>query len=168
MTWWTDRNREGRGPSRPGPAWKPALPALALAFVFWAAPARAQFGSTGAVQTVSGFKVPDYDENNNLKSILYGDFARVRPDGIIEITNLKIEMYKEGAVEMTVTSPKCIYNQKDSTARSNEDVEILREGLRITGTGFWWNAKQERFGLYSKSRVEIRGVKGSMESGGLP
>jgi hypothetical protein len=134
--------------------------------LFWAAPAGAQ--TTSSVQTVAGFRVPDYDEQNNLKSILFGDFARILPDGIIEITNLKIDFFSEGATNMTVTSPKCIYNQKDNTARSEADVEIRRENLRITGTRFWWSAKQERFEIYEKARVEIRGAKGHMESGGLP
>ncbi|HRZ11450.1 MAG TPA: LPS export ABC transporter periplasmic protein LptC [Kiritimatiellia bacterium] len=145
-----------------------ALRLAAAAALLFAAPARAQLVSTGATQTVSGFKVPDYDQNNNLKSVLYGDFARVRPDGIAEITNVKLEFYKEGAVEMTVTSPRCVYNQKDGTARSDADVEIVREGLKITGKGFWWGAKQERFEIYSKARVEIRGARKGMESGGLP
>ncbi|MBU1694376.1 MAG: LPS export ABC transporter periplasmic protein LptC [Verrucomicrobia bacterium] len=139
--------------------------AAALALLA-AAPAGAQ--TTGSVQTVAGFRVPDYDEQNNLKSVLFGDFARILPDGIIEITNLKIDFYREGATNMTVTSPKCIYNQKENTARSDADVEIRREKLRITGTGFWWSAKQERFEIFHKARVEIQGARGHMESGGLP
>lgn len=145
-----------------------ALRLAAAAALVLAAPVRAQLVSTGAVQTVSGFKVPDRDENNNLKSVLYGDFARVRPDGIVEITNVRLEFYKEGAVEMTVTSPQCVYNQKEGTARSYADVEIVREGLKITGKGFWWSAKQERFEIYQKARVEIRGAQKGVESGGLP
>ena len=152
MRWWSEKNSRGR------------RVAVVLALL-WAMPAGAQ---TGAVQTVAGFRVPDYDEQNNLKSVLFGDFARILPDGIIEITNLKLDFYKSGEVDMTVTSPKCIYNQKEGTARSESDVEIRRENLRITGTGFWWSAKQEQFEIFQKARVEIRGAKGHMESGGLP
>lgn len=155
MHWWNENISRG-------------LRVAAALAVLCAAPAGAQVLATGSVQTVAGFRVPDYDEQNNLKSVLFGDFARILPDGIIEIANLKIDFYREGATNMTVTSPKCIYNQKDNTARSDAGVEIRRESLRITGTGFWWSAKQERFEIFQKARVEIRGAKGHMESGGLP
>lgn len=154
MHWWTEHIARG---------WLgPALAALALA-----GPAVAQ--TTGAVQTVSGFRVPDYDENNNLKSILFGDFARILPDGVVEITNLKIDFYsKEGAVEMTVTSPKCLYDQKAQMARSDSGVDIQRQKLRITGTGFWWDQKNEQFEIYQRARVEIRGARARVAAGEQP
>ena len=46
------------------------------------APARA---ADEPAQTVAGFRVPEYDENSQLKSQLFGDFAKVLPDGVIEI-----------------------------------------------------------------------------------
>ena len=137
--------------------------ALALLLVFGGA-VRAEDNSL-QTQTVAGFRVPEYDENNQLKSRLFGDFARILPDGIIEITRLKIDFFTEGRAHMTVTSPLCVYNQKDNTARSDSDIRIERENLLITGTGFWWSAKEERFEIFRQSRVEIKGALKQMETG---
>ena len=66
------------------------LVAMLFAFCLTAA---AQTQDEAQVQTVTGFRVPDYDEDNNLKSQLFGDFAKVLPNGVIEITQLKIDFY---------------------------------------------------------------------------
>jgi len=142
-----------------------------IALVFLAGACAGSFGQAvpkDTAQTVAGFRVPDYDENNQLKSMLFGDFARVLPDGIIEITNLKIDFFTEGRVHMTVTSPRCIYNQKDNTARSDAEVRIERDNLLITGTGFWWGAKQERFEIFRQSRVELKNLAQQVTTGESP
>lgn len=140
---------------------------MAVALALWGA-ATAVAQTTDIGQTVTGFRMPNYDEQNNLKSVLFGDFARVRPDGLIEITNLKIDFYEEGRVNMTVTSPQCLFNRAESTARSDGPVRIQRDNLLITGTGFWWSAREERFEIYAQSRVEIRGGASRATGGSRP
>jgi len=124
--------------------------------------AHAQFGGE---QTVTGFRVPEYDENNNLKSQLFGDFAKVLPDGVIEITQLKIDFYQDGEVGMTVTAPKCIYHQKKGIAESDSDVRISRENMVVTGTGFRWSNKEENFQILNDAKVVLRNVREQMDSG---
>lgn len=135
--------------------------ALALVLVFGVA----GWAEDSGTQTVAGFRVPEYDENNQLKSQLFGDFAKVLPDGIIEITQLKIDFYSEGKVEMTVTAPKCTYKQKEGKAESDTDVRITREDMVVTGNGFAWNGRDEKFEIFKDAKVVLKGARKQMAEG---
>ena len=54
----------------------------------------------GVGMEVSGFRVPDYDEQGELRAQLYGEHAKVLDEGEVEITNLKIELYQDGEIAM--------------------------------------------------------------------
>ncbi|MCK5676670.1 MAG: hypothetical protein KAH99_06605, partial [Verrucomicrobia bacterium] len=69
-----------------------------LVFVCVYGMASAQNMDMGTGMEISGFRVPDYDEQGKLRAQLYGEHAKVREGGEVEITNLKIEMYKDGEV----------------------------------------------------------------------
>lgn len=116
-------------------------------------------GEDSGVQTVAGFRVPEYDENNRLKSQLFGDFAKILPDGVIEITQLKIDFYSEGKVHMTVTAPRCSYKQKEGMAESDADVRITREDMVVTGHGFAWNGRDEQFRIFKETKVVLKGAR---------
>ncbi len=135
---------------------------LALALVVLAA------GAQEVGQTVAGFRVPEYDADNNLKSQLFGDFARVLADGVIEITGLKIDFYSKQQVAMTVTSPKCRYNQKVNLAESDADIRIARENMVVTGVGFSWNGRDERFLIRDQAKVVLKGLRSGIETGANP
>ena len=137
--------------------------ALALLLAFGAAGWAEDKGIQ--TQTVAGFRVPEYDENNQLKSQLFGDFAKVLPDGIIEITQLKIDFYSEGKVEMTVTAPQCTYRQKEGKAESDADVRITREDMVVTGRGFAWNGRDEKFEIFKDAKVVLKGVHKQVSEG---
>lgn len=114
-------------------------------------------------QTVTGFRVPDYDENNNLKTLLLGDFAKVLPDGVIEITGLRIEVYQQGKVAMTVTAPHCRFQQKEGKAFSDGDVRIANEDMVVTGKGFEWANQEEVFKIHSQTHVVLRNARRTVE-----
>ena len=136
---------------------------IMMAVALLALAARAQ--TVDNAQTVSGFRVPDYDDKGNLKSELFGDYAKVLPDGVIEITQLKIDVYNKGAVDMTITAPKCAYNQKEGAAKSDSDVRISRENMVVTGTGFTWTGQNERFEILSKAKVVLKGASQQIDTG---
>jgi len=140
-------------------------PGLALALVLWMALAAGSGAAEDEAQTVAGFRVPEYDENNQLKSQLFGDFAKVLPDGVIEITQLKIDFYSGGEVEMTVTSPRCTYRQKEARAESDADVRITREDMVVTGRGFAWNGRNETFEIFKEAKVVLKGGRNQMAAG---
>lgn len=109
--------------------------------------------------TVSGFKVPEFDEDGNKTSLLTGDFAKMAPDGDIEITNLRMEFYKDDEVESLMTAPKCTYNQRKGLAYSRSSVKMSREGMEVTGRGFAYDRTNELFRIFSDVRVLIKGAR---------
>lgn len=105
---------------------------------------------------VTGFRVPDYDENGQLRAQLYGGHAVMLEGGEVEITNLKIEMYKDGAVVMTVFSPHCFFNMDSHLAHSEGRVLIESAFMTVLGRGFTWSAEAGRFEILHESKVLMK------------
>lgn len=126
----------------------------------------------GDVQQVTGFRVPSYDDEGNLTSQMFGDTARIMPDGLVEITELRMEFYSGGGTnrdtEMRVTSPKCLYDRGRGSATSDAPVRIARDNMVVTGVGFTWNGKDERLRILKDSKVVLKDVKRSMKEGPVP
>ena len=117
---------------------------------------RAQDMGTG--MEISGFRVPDYDEQGQLRAQLYGEYAKVLEDSEVEITNLKIEMYKDGEVAMTMFAPHCFFNMDTRQARSDGDVLIDSGMMTVVGRGFTWSAEAGRFEIMHDSKVLVKEV----------
>ena len=117
------------------------------------------------VQTLSGFRVPEYDEEGNMKSQLFGDLAQFLPNGIVRISNLKIEFYKGEDVDMRVTSPECDYGEKTKEAESESSVRIARGNMVVTGKGFTWKSNKERLVIRSDAKVVLKDVRKNIDVG---
>lgn len=115
---------------------------------------RAQDLGTG--MEISGFRVPDYDDSGKLRAQLYGEHAVVLESREVEITNLKIEMYKDGEVVMTVFSPHCFFNMETRQAHSDGRVLIESGPMTVAGLGFTWSAKAGRFEILHDSKVLVK------------
>jgi hypothetical protein len=118
----------------------------------WIAGAQFQVG-----QTLSGFRVPDYDDEGRLKSLVLGDEAVALTDTLIQISGLKLEMYRLGIMETRVTSPICVFDKQSNSATSTSSVRIARGNLIITGEQYTWETKTQRFVIEKKARVVIQG-----------
>lgn len=115
-------------------------------------------------QTISKFEVPEFGPNNELKSKLIGDFARLRTNGQVDITGLQIEFFDlERRVNMRVTAETCLYNRVTRNAESDQRVRIARENMVITGEGFQWNAEEGRFRIFKDSKVVLKEVPRSVK-----
>lgn len=110
----------------------------------------------GTGMEVSGFRVPDYDDQGTLRAQLYGEHAKVLEGGEVEITNLKIEMFKDGKVAMTVFSPHCFFNMDSRQAHSEGRVLIESGLMTIVGRGFAWSAEAGRFEILHESKVLVK------------
>lgn len=136
---------------------KRIFPSLLVALLWFSAGVcRAQEVEMGTGMEISGFRVPDYDEQGNLRAQLYGAHAKVLEGGVVEITNLKIEMYRDGKVAMTVFAPHCFFNTNTRVARSKGRVLIESEMMTVAGTGFTWSAEAGRFEIFDRSKVLVR------------
>lgn len=125
----------------------------------------AVFAQVSDVPTLTGFNVPEYDKNGNMTSRLFGDYAEFLPDGIVRITNLKIEFYADGKVHMRVTAPECVYNQGTKQAESDSSVRIARDNMVVTGVGFKWAAGREYLEIHSEAKVVLKNVRKRMNTG---
>jgi len=110
----------------------------------------------GIGMEISGFRVPDYDDQGALRAQLYGEHAKVLDAGEVEITNLKIEMYKDGKVAMTVFAPHCFFNLDTRRARSEGRVLIESGLMTVEGRGFVWSAEAGRFEILHESKVLVK------------
>ena len=129
-------------PIRPVPVAALLLAALALG-----APAQSE------PQSLSDFKIPEYNEKMQLESMLFGDHAQVSRGGkVIDITNVKIEYYKQQdlpepspnalpdpdaeepapEVDMRITAPHCTYDRRFKAASSPGSVRITAEDMAET------------------------------------
>ena len=143
--------------------------ALAVVALAWAS---AQPGDEA--QTVSGFRVPSIDKDGNLTSQMFGDSARILPNGLVDIAELRMEFYVRGSVmtnrqiDMRITSPRCLYNRGTGVATSEAPVRIARDNMVVTGTGFRWVGSEERLEIYSEAKVVLKDVKRNINSEAKP
>jgi hypothetical protein len=148
---------------------------LAMGLLIATSPARAadpvgglDLGSGAKIQN---FRVPNYDDLGILTSQIFGQEANVLPNGNIEIDGLRIEFYVPGEsddrpVEMTVTSPSCLFNRARGTIVSDDDIQIRRSEFVITGTGFNFNNAEQSLHINSNSKVVLRGASRSFVADG--
>ena len=116
---------------------------------------------------IRGFKVPSYNDQGVMTSQIFGDSARVLPNGDVEIESLRMEFYShqgdDRIVDMTVTSPQCFYNRARGIVISDSDVRISRQELVVTGKGFSWNNEKQELKIMSESKVVLRGARKSIK-----
>lgn len=117
------------------------------------------------MREITGFKVPDYDEDNNLISQISGDKALFREDGQVELTNLKIETFEENTLETTITSPICVYDREKKTAQSQSKIRIERENMVITGENYLYDSERSNFEIRKDVKVVLinRGGRDPLE-----
>ena len=108
-------------------------------------------------QMVKGFRLPEYDEDGKLKQQLYGQTATFLPDGIIQLTGLKIEIFRKGEVMARVYSSVCAYDPTRKRAASKQHIRVVTEKAVLTGDGFAWNGETEQFQIFQNAKVTLDG-----------
>ena len=134
-------------------SWRRTLRQMAVPAV-WSL-AAAAFGQSQEGSAVKGFRLPEYDEAGRLKQQLYGETATFLPDGIIQLTGLKIELFREGEVTARIYSPACAYDQARKRAASKEHIRIVVEKGVVTGDGFAWNGTNQQFQIFQNAKVVL-------------
>lgn len=110
----------------------------------------------GTGMEVTGFRVPDYDEQGQLRAQLYGGHAKVLEGRVVEITNLKIDMYRDGAIAMTVFSPHCFFNMESRKAWGSDEVLLESDMMTVVGKGFTWSSEVGSFEILEDSKVLVK------------
>lgn len=116
---------------------------------------------------ISGFRVPEYNDQGEMTSQLFGDRAEMLGGGEIKITVLRVEFYQNDALFMEVNSPWCFYDRAEKQARSDAPVFAETDELKLQGKGFLLEAEERTVHVLDETRVTIRrGVlPGSDETG---
>ena len=108
-----------------------------------------------------GVRFPSFNEKGQMTSVIYGDTAKVLPNGYVDITNLKMEFYdpdnKDKVPQMRVESPHCLYHRERGAAASERDVKIINDKMVVTGTGFVWENQSQVLKIMKNSKVVLRG-----------
>ena len=131
--------------------WRRAGLGWAFALGMLAAAAGAQVEG----QAVKGFRLPEFDEDGKLKQQLYGETATFLQDGIIQLTGLKIEIFRKGEITARVQSPECAYDPNRKRAASKGAIRIVTEKAVLTGDGYAWNGENEQFQIFQNARVVL-------------
>ena len=103
--------------------------------------------------------MPEYDDNGKLKSRVLGELAETQADGRIKITNLRIQLYKEGVIEGTLWAAGCVFDRKDKSAVSDTPVRLEKGNMLVTGVGLKWNGDQQHVEILSAVKVTLRNTK---------
>jgi hypothetical protein len=116
--------------------------------------------STGSEATISGFSIPEVDENGDMKWRVMGESARLKPTGgPIDITKVRLEMYKNARVDMVLTSPRCLFDREKREAETDAPVEITGRSLVITGDGFFWSGTNNLLVIRNNARVIVSDMR---------
>ncbi len=126
--------------------------------------------TTGDVTKIKGFKVPSYNEEGEMTSMLYGEYAQIMPDGMIQIEGLNVEFFRnregEKSTDMNVTAPNCFFSRDRGMAVSDDDVRIARESMVVTGKGFVWDNNRERLVIMDEAKVVLKNARPDRRSEG--
>lgn len=119
---------------------------------------------------MAGVDVPYYDESGVRKALLHCGKAKILEGKVADITNLRIDVFEDGKVIMTVFAPQCFTRIAEEDGKklllvySKGDVLIDMEQMSITGRGFRFTSKENRFEILNDSKVLVkknaRGMQG--------
>ena len=129
--------------------------------VLWMLAAAGLLAGTAAVaqtmegQAVKGFRLPEYDAEGRLVQDLQGETAVFLPNGLIQLTGLKIEFFREGQASARVFSPECAFDRDRQRAASKEHIRIVTEQAVLTGDGFAWNNENKQFQIFKNAKLTM-------------
>jgi hypothetical protein len=111
---------------------------------------------------MAGVRAPYYDFEGNLKAELYGQQVKILEDGVADITNIRIDVYENGVVFMTIFAPQCSTEVVDREGRkilsveSDGDVLVDMEQMTVSGRGFRFTSESNRFDILSEAKVLVK------------
>ena len=120
----------------------------------------------GPSPAMGKFRVPKYDEQGRLRTLVSGDTATITSEGAYDVANLRLELYDEDRLDVCVTAPRCVFDDKRGTAKSESSVRIERESMVVTGEDFEWDSGRQRVVIRKDVTVTLHGAGGLVDLGG--
>jgi hypothetical protein len=109
--------------------------------------------------TITRFRWPEYDSRGRLKSEVSGDRADVRPDGRVRVVNLRIDVYRDGAPDVSVWADECVFDRRDRSATTDGEVRFKRGEMEGRGVGLRWDPVAQRLVILDGVRLSIGNVR---------
>jgi hypothetical protein len=142
---------------------RPLLLSLGAFALMWGAVRAQNAGDTGSSserqlpvgQTFKQFEFPDY-ENGKLNSTLYATEATGITFNRAEAKNLKIQLYENGVVTTTITSPDADLYVGDGRMRTKNTVKIDRADLTATSQDCDFDKKARKYVLRDHVKVILK------------
>lgn len=120
-------------------------------------PAKSPTGNMTQGQVTKGFTLPQYTDGK-LTAMINGGEARVISVNRTEITALRVDLYEDGKVATTITSPKSDYWNADNKMRTRFGVEIVRSDMTVTAQTMEWEIKEQRGVLRQNVKVVLNSL----------
>jgi lipopolysaccharide export system protein LptC len=106
-------------------------------------------------QTFKQFEFPDY-EDGKLKATLYAAEATGITLNRAEAQDVKIQIYDNGAVTTTVTSPKADLYVNERKMRTRNTVQIERADMEATSQDCDFDLKTKKYVLRTNVKVILK------------
>lgn len=107
---------------------------------------------------ISGFRVPEYDEQGQMVSQLFGEHAQMGSNQTVRIDGVRVEFYRDGQPFLTATTPYCFYDRAARQVNSDAPVRAEMDGMLLTGKGILLKAGEQTVHVQEQCRVEIADV----------
>lgn len=107
---------------------------------------------------ISGFRVPEYNEQGEMTSQLFGDRAVMGKGDSVKMDDVRVEFYDDGEVLLYAESPTCLYDREEGVAHSEAPVRAEMDGVVLTGKGFELQTEDRMVHVLQNCRVEIDDV----------
>lgn len=101
-----------------------------------------------------------YDEGS-LKALLFGRHAKVLENEVIDVSDLRIDVYQDGKIDAAIYAPQCLVHAVERgeetilVAESDGEVLVEFDGLTIVGRGFRFRSDQNRFEILKDAKVIV-------------
>ncbi len=108
-------------------------------------------------QVAKKVRYPAYDAKGQIQYEVFGDEARVLPDGRIHVINLKLLLYEDGRKATEITSPECFLDRARQIALSTSAVCLVRAEMKLTGVGYevTWTNQAGHVTLHDQVRLVL-------------
>lgn len=118
-------------------------------------------------QVFKQFEFPAY-QDGKLKYTLYASEAKGMTLNRADTSDLKIQIYDNGAVTTTITSPRADLFVGEQRMRTKNTVQVERSDMTATSKECDFNVKDKKFVMRNNVRVVLKHFDLSQNTGGAP
>ena len=111
---------------------------------------------------VPGLKMPYYDEDGALRAQLYCGMTKFVEGDVFDLTNLRVDVYEDGKLFVTVFSPHCFLKLKEEetgivlVVYSEDEVLVDSEQMIMSGKGFRFTSEENKIEIFNGSKVLVK------------